>query len=143
MGSFQFFCEDIKGKIVSSPHYLKFLIKLPNQTWPSATASNLIWGQTLKSHFVPIWVLTTDIEHWFFFKKSCIIFAKLRYLLANPTDLAQAKILLITLSSCFQKSQSSVPIGKDTYRMLQTIQMKLILLCVWQSRPFWAALKLL
>ena len=30
-----------------------------------------------------------------------------------------------------------------TYRVLQTIQMKLILLCVWQSRPFWAALKLL
>ena len=30
-----------------------------------------------------------------------------------------------------------------TYRVLQTIQMKLILLCVWQSLPIWAALKLL
>ena len=31
---------------------------------------------------------------------------------------------------------------KYTYRVLQTIQMKLILLCVW-AEPFWAALKLL
>ena len=30
-----------------------------------------------------------------------------------------------------------------TYRVLQTIQMKLILLCVWAEWPFWAVLKLL
>ena len=30
-----------------------------------------------------------------------------------------------------------------TYRVLQTIQMKLILLCVWAERAVWAVLKLL
>ena len=30
-----------------------------------------------------------------------------------------------------------------TYRVLQTIQIELILLCVWADGPFWAVLKLL
>ena len=86
MGSFQFFCEDIKGKIVSSPHYLKFLIQLPNQTWPSATASNLIWGQSPKSNFVPNLSVKSYWYRALMFSKNCIIFAKLKDYLANSSN---------------------------------------------------------
>ena len=48
------------------------------------------------------------------------------------------------------KNDSTIPIIKicfslyiHIFRVVQTIQMKLILYVSWQSRPFWAALKML
>ena len=49
------FWENTKWKKVSYSHYLKILMKLSKHG--TAKASNVIEGQSLKSHFMPIWVL--------------------------------------------------------------------------------------
>jgi hypothetical protein len=57
----------------------------------SATASNVIQGQSLKLHFVPIGALALSIQSFIFSKKN----ASSLQLQIHPTDLIQAKILLI------------------------------------------------
>ena len=61
----------------------------------SATASNVIQGQCLKSHFVPIWVLALWTSSFNFFKE---LHLKIIWQI-HPTDLIQAKVLLIWLSN--------------------------------------------
>ena len=51
----------------------------------SATASNMIQGQSLKSHFMPIWVLAL-LNSALISSKKCIIFEKLKDYSTNPSN---------------------------------------------------------
>ena len=70
----------------------------------SDTASNVIQGLSLKSHFVPIWVLAQLILSFNFFKELAK-FKKKNVQRSHPSDLIQAKVLLtwITNTICFEK----------------------------------------
>ena len=77
-------CVKIPNEKKDHPHIIwKFQANLANMA--SATALNMIWGQSLQSHFIPIWELALLIQS-FIFSNHCFIFAKLKDYLANPSN---------------------------------------------------------
>ena len=112
--SSQFFLWKYQMKKKYHPHIIwKFQANWVSMA--SATDSNVIQGQSLKSHFVPIRVLTLLIQSFFF--KDLHYLCKIKRLFIKSIqlqhDLIQAMklLILITKEHFFKNSQNSVSIG--------------------------------
>ena len=76
----------------------------------SATASNMIQGQSLKSHFMRIWVLAL-LNSALISSKKCIIFEKLKDYSTNPSNWSYSGQGIADLNKkLLKKYQSSVSI---------------------------------
>ena len=103
----------------------------------SDTASNVIQGLSLKSHFVPIWVLAQLILSFNFFKELAKL-KKKNVQRSHPSDLIQAKVLLtwITNTICLEKYQSSVSIGL-TLKLAKNVILEIDLISHFQIMWGW------
>ena len=64
----------------------------------SATASNVIHGQSLKSHFVPIWELALLIQSFDnFFNEKAVCYTSQQYLILNEASWMDLLINLLIL----------------------------------------------
>ena len=75
----------------------------------SDTASNVIQGQCLKSHFVLIWVLSLLTSSFNFFKELHYLCKIIQQ--SHPTDLNQAKVLLTLIKGHFFERLSKLCIN--------------------------------
>ena len=78
----------------------------------SATASNVIRGQSLKSHFMPIQALALLVQ-LIIFQKSAVCYSSLQYLGLNEVSLmALLNDLLILQRQCRSLNKSKLNINR-------------------------------